>query len=203
MFLLTDDYSRYSWVYFMQMKSETLERFKVFKQLQERQLGLPLKALRTDRGGEFLSREFIRYCETHGILHQLTAPYTPEHNGVAERKNRTVVEMARSMLHEMNLPLNLWVEATAAAVLILNRSPTKAVKVQTPFEALKGVKPSVGHLRVFGCVGHVFIDSHLRQKLDSKTKRCAFIGYCEDTKAYKMLDPSTGKVSINRNVSFF
>ena len=87
-----------SWVYFLKAKSEAFENFKKFKTLMENQSGKKVKALRTDRGGEFLSKEFIEYCEEAGIKRELTAPYTPEQNGVAERKNRTVVEMARSML---------------------------------------------------------------------------------------------------------
>lgn len=149
----------------MQRKLEALERFMVFKQMEERRLGFSLKALKIDRGGEFLSQEFITYCESHGIFHQLMAPYTPEHNEVTKKKNWTVVEMRRSMLREMNLPINLWAETTAIIVTILNRSLTKAIKGKTQYEALKGEKPSVGHLRVFGCVGHVLVDSTASPKI--------------------------------------
>lgn len=171
--------------------------------MQEKQLGLSLKCLRTDRGGEFLSKEFMTYCEINGICRQFTAPYSLEQNGVAERKNRTVIEMVRSMLKEMNLPTFLWAEVVARAVFILNRSPTSTIKDRTPFEVIKGVKPSIEHLRVFGCVGHVCVDSQFRKKLDPKTQKCVLFGYCEDMKAYKMFDPMTRKIVISRNVRFF
>ncbi|GKB26599.1 retrovirus-related pol polyprotein from transposon TNT 1-94, partial [Tanacetum coccineum] len=98
--------------------------------------------LRTDNGGEFCSKVFDTFCEHQGIHRELTSPYTPEQNGIAERKNRTVMEMARSMLKEKKLPDNLWAEAVATAVYLLNLSPTEAVLNRTPFEAWRGVKPS-------------------------------------------------------------
>jgi transposase InsO family protein len=150
-FLLTDDFSRISWVYFLQNKSEAFENFRKFKALVENQSESCIKALRTDRGGEFLSNEFNHFCEENGIRRELTAPYTPEQNGVAERKNRTVVEMARSLLKAKELPNQYWAEAVATSVYLLNISPTKAVLNQTPFEAWRGIKPSVSHLRIFGC----------------------------------------------------
>jgi transposase InsO family protein len=88
--LFTDDYSRMSWVYFLQSKGEAFKSFKVFKAFVEKQYEKKLKVLRTDRGGEFLSKEFINFCENEGIHRELTTPYTPEQNGVAERKINTV-----------------------------------------------------------------------------------------------------------------
>nr|GEY91111.1 retrovirus-related Pol polyprotein from transposon TNT 1-94 [Tanacetum cinerariifolium] len=140
--LFTDDYSRMSWVYFLQVKSETFEHFKKFKALVEKQTGENLKALRTYRGGEFLSKEFIDFCDEHGIKRELTAPYTPEQNGVAERKNKTVVEMTRSMMKSKGLPNSFWAERVTTSVYLLNISPTKAVWDRTSYEAWNGSKPS-------------------------------------------------------------
>lgn len=139
--LFTDDYSRMSWVYFLKAKSETFDCFKKFKALLENESGCHIKVLRTDRGGEFTSEEFNVFCEENDIRRELSAPRTPQQNGVAERKNRTVVEMARSMMTACNLPKKLWAEAVATAVYLLNISPTKAVMNQTPYEAWKGRKP--------------------------------------------------------------
>src|ERR1044071_860365 len=164
--LITDDQSRMSWVYFLKAKSEAFENFKKFKTLMGNQSGKKVKALRTDRGGEFLSKEFTEYCEEAGIKRELTAPYTPEQNGVAERKNRTVVEMARSMLKAKGMPNEFWCEAVATAVYVLNISPTRAVEGKTPYEAWKGNKPSIDHLRVFGCIAYSMLN--LRSKLDEK-----------------------------------
>eukprot|EP01018_Ginkgo_biloba_P027772 Gb_16799 [translate_table: standard] len=107
----------------------------------EKQSGYYLKVLRIDRGGEFTLREFSDYCNNHGIKGQLIAANTPQQNGVAERKNRTIMEMARSMLKSKNLPNDYWAEV----VYILNHSPTKLVKNITPKEAWSGHKPSVAH----------------------------------------------------------
>ncbi|GJW58649.1 retrovirus-related pol polyprotein from transposon TNT 1-94, partial [Tanacetum coccineum] len=163
-----------SWVYFLQAKSETFEFFKKFKAMAEKQSGNYLKVLKTDRGGEFLSKEFSDFCFEHGIKRELTAPYTPEQNGVAERKNRTVVEMARSMLKSKGLPNSFWAEGVASAVYLLNLSPTKAVWNQTPYEAW----------------------------LADKSKKFIFVGYCIQSKAYRLYDPTSETIVVSRNVVF-
>lgn len=200
--LFTDDYSRMSWVYFLKQKSEAFETFKSFKAFVEKQSGCVIKTLRTDRGGEFVSNEFDSYCDENGIFRELTAPYTPEQNGVAERKNRTVVEMARCMLKVKGLPNSFWAEAVATAVYLLNISPTKAVQNQTPYEAWKGRRPRVGHLRIFGSIAYVLNTSENQQKLDSKSEKCIFIGYCPKSKAYRLYNPKDGKLIVSRNVMF-
>jgi len=176
--LFVDDYSRMSWVYFLQHKSETFQKFQIFKAMVENQSGCHIKVLRTDRGGEFISKDFNLFCEEEGIQRELTAPYTLEQNGIAERKNRTIVEMARSMLQARRLPNQFWAEAVATSVYLLNISPTKAVMNQTPYEAWHGRKPSVSHLRIFGCVAYALKHPQTRQKLDEKSEKGIFIGYC-------------------------
>lgn len=200
--LLTDDYSRMSWVYFLKLKSETFASFKKFKALVENQVGNKVRVLRTDRGGEFLSQEFKVFCEENGIHRELTAPYTPEQNGIAERKNRTVMEMARSMLKSKDLPNQFWAEAVHTAVYLLNISPTKAVMGRTPFEICKGRKPWVSHLRIFGCIAYALINSQHHKKLDEKSEKCIFFGYCSESKAFRLYNPTNGKVIIRRDVVF-
>lgn len=199
--LFTDDYSRMSWVYFLQLKSETFENFKKFKALVEKQSGKDLKVLRTDRGGEFISKEFASFCDEEGIKRELTAPYTPEQNGVAERKNRTVVEMARSMLKSKGLPDNFWAEGVAAAVYLLNISPTKSVWNMTPYEAWYGNKPSVSHLRVFGCLCYALRTTE-KHKLEEKSQKYIFIGYCSQLKAYRLYNPTRKTIVVSRDVVF-
>lgn len=201
-FLLTDDFTRHSWVYFLPRKAEALQKFKVFKTSVEKQCSLPVKVLRTDRGGEFMSHEFKAFCELTGVKQQFTAPYSPQQNGVAERKNRTVMEMARTILKQLNTPLEFWAEAVATAVYILNRSPTSALDRLTPHEALTGYKPKVDHLRVFGCLAYAIVDPQARRKLDDRSQRMVFIGYCENSKAYKVFDPESKKVRVSRDVQF-
>ena len=112
----------------------------------ENESGYPIKALRSDRGGEFISKEFIDFCESHGIHHPLTVPRSLQQNGVAERKNRTILNMARSMMKAKLMPKEFWAEAISYAIYLSNRSPTANVKDQTPQEAWSKRKPSVSHL---------------------------------------------------------
>ena len=149
-----------------------------------------------------MSQEFILFCEEEGLHRELTAPNTPEQNGVAERKNRTVVEMARSLLKAKGLSNEFWAEAVAIAIYLLNLSPTKAVQNQTPYEAWSGKKPWVSHLKIFGCIAYALIDSYNRRKLDDKSKKCIFVGYCSQSKAYRLYNPISGKVIISKNIMF-
>ncbi|RVX17651.1 Retrovirus-related Pol polyprotein from transposon TNT 1-94 [Vitis vinifera] len=128
------------------------------------------------RGGEFTSLEFNAFCKTNGISRQLTAAYTPQQNGVAEHKNRTIMNMVRSMLSEKQVPKNFWPEAVNWTAHVLNRSPTLAVKGVTPKEAWSGVKPNVDYFRVFGCIGHVHVPDNKRKKLDDKSFQCVLLG---------------------------
>ncbi|KAJ4772132.1 polyprotein [Rhynchospora pubera] len=181
---------------------ETFEHFKKFKAYAEKQTEKKLKVLRSDRGGEYQSIEFQKFCEAEGIHHELTVPYTPEQNGVAERKNRTIVEMARSMLKTKGLPNLFWAEAVATAVYLLNLSPTKAVMNKTPFEAWFERKPAIGHLKVFGCIAYTLVNSQNRKKLDEKSEKCIFIGYCTQSKGYRLYNPNSKKFIVSRNVLF-
>ncbi|KAI5352933.1 hypothetical protein L3X38_005825 [Prunus dulcis] len=122
-----DDCTRMCWVYFMQFKSEVFNIFKKFKAMVELQSGYKLKKLRSDRGGEYTSAEFLQFCEEIGLERQLTVAYSPQQNGVAERKNRTIVEMSKTMMKEKKLPYKFWGEAVNTAVYIRNRCPTKAL----------------------------------------------------------------------------
>ncbi|KAA3467262.1 Retrovirus-related Pol polyprotein from transposon TNT 1-94 [Gossypium australe] len=124
---LSDDCSRMSLVYFFYSKSKAFETFKKFKALVEKKSGRSINALCAARGGEFLSNEFNQFCEEQGIHRELITPYTPQQNGVAERKNRTIVEMARSLLRSKRLPDKFWAESVAVAVYLLNLSPTRVV----------------------------------------------------------------------------
>ncbi|GKB70172.1 ribonuclease H-like domain, reverse transcriptase, RNA-dependent DNA polymerase [Tanacetum coccineum] len=118
------------------------------------EMRMKVRMLRTDRGGEFTSNEFTKYCKENGIARQLTAPYSPQQNGVVERRNRTVLSTTRSMMKAMKLPLNFWAEAVRHAIYILNRAPTRALEDKTPYEALYNRKPNLENLRIFGCTAY-------------------------------------------------
>jgi transposase InsO family protein len=123
--LIVDDFSRYMWVVLLKRKDQALQAFRIVKMAAEVEAEAKLKALRTDQGGEFKSNEFKAFCEAHGIQRYLTAPYSPQQNGVMERRNQTVVAMARSMMKSKGMPGRFWGEAVSTAVYFLNRAPTK------------------------------------------------------------------------------
>ncbi|MCE8502524.1 DDE-type integrase/transposase/recombinase, partial [Latilactobacillus sakei] len=195
----TDDASRYGYIYLMRHKSESFEKFKEFKAEVEKQLNKSIKALRSDRGGEYLSDEFLNFLIEEGIISQLTPPGTPQHNGVSERRNRTLLDMVRSMLSHSDLHVSFWGYALETAVYLLNRVPTKSVP-KTPFELWTGKKPSVRHLKVWGCPAHVRKQS--MDKLESRTNRCLFVGYPKGTIGYYFYNKDEQKVFISRNAVF-
>ena len=180
-------------------KHEVLDVFKKFKCLVEKQSGKMIKVLRTDGGGEYVSKEFKEFCESEGLIHEVTPPYTPQHNGTAERRNRTLLNMVRCMLKSKNLPCFLWGEAVSTAAYILNRSPTKRLIDTSPEEAWTGAKPSVTHLRIFGSICYKHVPDQLRRKLDDKGMPHILIGY-HSTGGYKLYNPESGQVSISRDV---
>ncbi|KAK2980575.1 hypothetical protein RJ640_017437 [Escallonia rubra] len=200
--LFIDDYSRKTWVYFLKQKSEVFSTFKRFKALVEKQSGYQIKAMRSDRGGEFISKEFKAFCEENGIRRPLTIPYSPQQNGVVERKNRSIVNMTKSMLKSKNLPKEFWAKAVDCAVYLSNRSLTRSVWNQTPQEAWSGYKPSVSHLKVFGSIAYVHVPDQQRKKLDDKSEKFIFIGYSQESKGYKLYNPIDKKMKVSRDVTF-
>ncbi|KAI5329691.1 hypothetical protein L3X38_029088 [Prunus dulcis] len=181
-----DDCTRMCWVYFMQHKSEVFGIFKKFKAMVELQSGYKIKRLRSDRGGEYTSLKFLKFCEDVGMERQLIVAYSPQQNGVAERKNRTTVEMSKAMMNEKRLPFKLWREAVNTTVYIQNWCPTRALESSTPFEAFSGRKPGVKHLKAFGFICFCHVPSQLRSKLDDSAVKCIFVGYGKCEKGYRV-----------------
>lgn len=198
-----DDYSRKVNVYFLKNKTNIKEVFEIYKNEMENQFGKKIKILRTDNGLEYLNNTFKKYLLGFGIIHQTTASYTPEQNGLAERMNRTLAERARCMLFDARLPKMYWAEAVETAAHIINRSPTRVLNHMTPLEKLTGMKPKLSHLRVFGCKAMVHVPKEKRSKWDPKSIEMIFLGYCENTKGYRLMDPNTKKITKSRNVVFF
>ena len=186
------------WLFTIKLKSEALSVFKNLKILIEKESEKSIKILRTDGGGEYTSKDFEDFCKSEDIVHEVTPPYTPQHNGLAERRNRTLLNMARSMIKQKSLPHKFWGEAVTTAAYILNKCPTKKLKM-VPEEAWCGRKPSVKHLRVFGSLCYKHVPDARRTKLEDKSEIMILIGY-HPTGAYKLLDPMTNKVHISRDV---
>ena len=198
--LFIDDATRFCWVYFMKQKSEVSEHFWKWKSLVENQSDCSLKTIRSDNGSEYTAEKFNVFCREAGVDHQFSVTYTPQQNGVSERKNRTIMEMARCLLFEKKLPKKFWAEAVNTAVYLLNRLPTRALKDQTSYEAWFNKKPEVKHLKVFGCVCYSLIPEVKRGKLDEKASVGIFLGYSTVTKGYRIFNLKDEKVHVCRDV---
>ena len=199
-----DDSGRFRAAYLMKKKSETFSCFRKFRAWAENQTDLRIKALREDKGGEYMSREMDDFCAEHGIQRQHSIRARPQQNGVAERANRTMEQGIASMLHQAGLPLSFWGEALAAFIHVWNRTPTSAVPGKTPWETFYGTKPDVSMLRVWGCVAYVYIQKDKRDwgSLGSHMEKCIFIGYPPDYKGWKFYNPVTKKSVISECAQF-
>ena len=163
--------------------------------------GERIKVLRTDNGGEYTSTEFSEYLKMRGIRHELTVPYTSEQNGVSERINRTLQEMAVSMLAHSRLPKSFWADALSSACHIRNRLPVSPLNV-SPYQKWFGVAPNVDHVRVFGCVAYSLKPDVERKKMEPKTEKLCFIGYPIGTKGYRLYDHKKHRVIVRRDLVF-
>ena len=203
----TDDYSRYGYIYPIKERSEVLDKFKIFKAEVENQHDLKIKIVRSDRGGEYYGRHtpygqvsgpFARFLQENGIVAQYSTPGEPQQNGVAERRNHTLMDMVRSMMSYSMLPINLWMEALKTTIYILNRVPSKSVP-KTPYELWTGREPSLNHFRVWGCPAETKVFNPNIRKLDPKTVSCHFIGYPEKSKRVSfLLSRQTHKICRNK-----
>ncbi|WZZ15660.1 hypothetical protein YC2023_108749 [Brassica napus] len=197
-----DEKSKYTWLTLLPSKDRVLEAFMNFQAYVSNQYNATVKVLRSDNGGEYISNAFKSHLAKHGIVHQTSCPYTPQQNGVAERKNRHLMEVARSMMFHANVPKRFWSDAVQTACYLINRVPTKILKNLSPFEVLNKSKPVIDHLRVFGCVCYVMVPGEQRNKLEAKSTKAMFIGYSITQKGYKCYDPEARRVMVSREVKF-
>ena len=201
--VLVDDFSRYTWVFFLNRKSDALEKFKDWLPRVERSLDRKLKTLRSDGGGEFTSNNFERFLSTLGIAHQTTVSYTSQQNGVAERANRTLVERTISLMHSERLPVSLWAEVMNTVVYVKNRSPSRSIQRSTPYALVYNKRPDLSHLRVVGCVAYVLVLKKKRiSKLADRARLCMFLGYSETQKAWRVWDVQRREVVVSRDIIF-
>ena len=194
-----DDHSRNGYLYLMRYKSEAFEKFKELKNEVESQLRRSIKTLRSDSSGEYLSLEFLDYLGDNGILSQWAPPYTPQHNGVVKRRNRTLLDMVRSMMGKADLPKFFWGYALKTAVYILNRVPSKSVEVIL-YEIWTNKKPYLSHLKVWGFPAYV--KRIMSDKLEAKSDRCLFVGYPKETNRFQFYNSSEQKVFVSKHVVF-
>nr|GEV03156.1 hypothetical protein [Tanacetum cinerariifolium] len=183
-------------------KHEVFETFKVFQKEVENQLGKTIKSLHSDRGGEYMSQEFLDHLKDHEIIAHRTPPYTSQHNGVSERRNRTLLDMFRSMMSQTTLPKSFWDYALETAARILNMVPTKKVE-KTPYEVWHGKVPKLSYLKVWGCEALVKRDTLTKpDKLEPRSIKCIFVGYPKEMMRYSFYYPPENKVLVARNAEF-
>ncbi len=214
-----DDFSRWTVVYMMKKKSESFECFQRYHKMAQTHTGRKLrtvhthrsaqvaharlKTLRTDNGGEYLANEFKEYLRQYGIAHQTTVAYTPQQNGVAERMNRTLLDLVRSMLHGKSMDKRFWAEALQTAVYIRNRVVSRALAENiTPHHHWHGTAPDLSHCRIFGSKCFYVLPKCKVRKLDMRSRRALFIGYLESTKGYKLWDLEKRECIMSRDVTF-
>lgn len=199
--IFKDDYSHFRFVYFLKNKSEVAKRVENLLNVTEKICGHPVKFFMSDHGTEFINAEVKEMTDLNGILHRRSIVYTPEQNGCIERENRTIVESARSMIHAKGLDTKLWAEAVQTAVYVLNRTGTSTVRDKTPFELWYGKRAQFDHFHIFGSEVYVHIPKQKRKKMDSKAKKCIFVGYDEYQKGYRVMDEFK-RISVARDVKF-
>ncbi|CAI7764146.1 unnamed protein product, partial [Closterium sp. NIES-53] len=194
-----------TWVYVLSKKSDVAETVKTdWLPMVERQQDRLVKAIRTDRGGEFLSKEFSLWLKKNGIRHSLTMPYSPAINGIAERANRTITETARGLLIEAGLPDYFWPDAVRSACVAKNIALTYVgADKWVPYVEWIGRKPKVDMLRVFGCMCMALVPKHLRHnKLGAKAIWAVHLGMAQNSKGWLLWDPFTKKFIVSRDCKF-
>lgn len=196
----TDDFTRYGRVYTMKSKSECLSKFKEYKNEAENYTKRKIQNLQSDNGTEYINHEFDNYLKENGIKRRLSAPYTPEQNGLAERKNRTLLDKARCMLIDARMPERFWAEAVYTANYLANRSPCSSIDNMTPFEKWVKRIPKIRHFHIFGCKAFVLKKGKKKRKFEARSTAGIFIGYSENYKAYRVYNPKEDNVIISRDV---
>ena len=197
-----DCHTRMTWAYLMQHKDEVFKCFQNFYSYVKTQFNVQVQMLRTDNGIEYINKGFSNFLSEHGILHQTSCPDTPPQNGVAERKNRHILEVARSLMFTMNVPKFLWSEAVMTATYLINRMPSRVMGMKSPCEMLMGENTFLVPPKVFGCT--CFVRDHRPSvgKLDPRAVKCIFIGYASGKRGYKCWSPSERRTFVSMDVTF-
>jgi transposase InsO family protein len=195
-----DDFSRYAEVYFMRHKNEAFNAFKQFLTASPHQQSV--RTLRSDNGGEYVNKDFSHFLQEKGITHLPVPPYTPQYNGVAERLNRTLLDIARALLAEAELPKRFWAEAIFHAAYLNNRAPTKANNNRSPFELWTGQRPNLSHLRIFGCKALMRKPEKKLHKLDERAVEVLYLGVGPSESQYRLWIPGARRMAVSRDVIF-
>ncbi|GJY34937.1 putative ribonuclease H-like domain-containing protein [Tanacetum coccineum] len=200
--VITDDCTRFSWVFFLATKDETSGILQNFIRQIENQLNHRVKIIRSDNGTEFKNRDMLEFCGNKGIKQEYSNARTPQQNGVAKRMNRTLIEAARTMLADSLLPTTFWAEAVSTACYIFNRVRVTKPQNKTPYELLFGHKPIISYIRPFGCHVTILDTLSVLGKFDGKCDEGFLVGYSLNSKAFRVYNLVTKKVEVNLHVKF-
>jgi transposase InsO family protein len=200
--VIVDDYSRYCWVYFFKKKSETQQRVIDFITLVERQHNCQIMAIRSDNGSEYKNYTVEGFLTKEGIAHQYSTPYSPQQNGVAERKNRPLMDADRTMIVEFSSPYNFWAEAVYTACHATNRLYLRKNLNKTPYEILTGKKPDISYFKVFCCKCFIRKKGNRLSKFEPRSYKGIFVGYSTNAHTYRVYNKSTGQVEEAIDVNF-
>ncbi|GJR19436.1 integrase, catalytic region, zinc finger, CCHC-type containing protein [Tanacetum coccineum] len=200
--VIVDDFSRYTWTHFLRSKDETPGVLIDFLTLVQRGLHAQVTTVRTDKGTEFLNKSLHAYFAKEGIRHETSTARTPEQNGVVERRNRTLVEAARTMLSAAKVPLFFWAEAIATACFTQNRSLVIPRHEKTPYHIINARKPSVKFFHIFGSLCYIIRDGENLDKMKEKGDACIFVGYSTQSKAYRVFNKRTRMIVESIHVNF-
>ncbi|GJS10313.1 retrovirus-related pol polyprotein from transposon TNT 1-94 [Tanacetum coccineum] len=200
--VVTNDYSRFIWVFFLATKDETSKILKNFIIQIENLVDQKVKIIRCDNGTEFKNKVMDAFCKEKGIKREYSIARTPQQNGVAERRNRTLIEAARTMLADSKLPTTFWAEAVSTACYVQNRVLIVKPHNKTPYELFRGIKPALSFMKPFGC--HVTILNTLDSlgKFDGKSDEGFFVGYSLSSKSFRVYNTRTKKVEENLHIRF-
>ncbi|GBP52246.1 Retrovirus-related Pol polyprotein from transposon TNT 1-94 [Eumeta japonica] len=198
-----DDRSRWCEVYFLKQKSGALEAFKMYQTQAERVTGKKIKYLQSDNGKEYCNAEMDNFLRNQGIQRRLSVVRTPQQNGVAERFNRTIVEMARCLLLQSSLSDMFWADAVATACHLRNRCPSRSINGDTPYQRwFNRDKMSLNYLRAFGSTVYVLDKNPAKGKLSDRSMKGIFVGYPRETKGYRIWLSESRKFIVARDVKF-
>ncbi|KAJ9545140.1 hypothetical protein OSB04_024847 [Centaurea solstitialis] len=200
--VIVDEYSRYTWVFFLRAKSDAPEEIILFVRKMEKLNNLTVRSIRSDHGTEFKNSTLESFFEQKGISQNFSSVRTPQQNGVAERRNRTLIEAARSMLSEANLATQFWAEAVNTACYTQNRSLIVKRFRRTAYELFRNRKPSIKHLHIFGCVCYILNNKDLLGKFDSKSDDGIFLGYSSISKTYRVFNKRRQTIEETIHVKF-
>jgi len=202
-FVIVDDYSRFTWTLFLTHKKDVFHAFKKLAKIIQNKKNLKIAFIRSDQGGEFENKDFESFCDEHGIEHNFSAPRTPQQNGVVERKNRSLEEIARTLQNDTFLPKYFWAEVVNTECYIMNRALIRPILKKTPYELYNGRKPNISHLHVFGCKYFVLNnDKDNLGKFDAKSDEGIFLGYSLHNKTFRIYNKRTMIIEESIHVAF-